>query len=399
MKLLKVHSIKIISFILLSALNVEAHQVSEENISAVQPSYIESKNELNDYILDTGDTLEIEFINAPELSGLFRVNEQGEIYFERLKYAYVRGLTINELTDVLEKRYEKFLIDPDIYIRIYSYKPIRVAVKGEVRSPGLIAFPAFTSTKITAIQQNYPNLPTSGDLPTTFRSDEKSFNNAKIINSKSNSITTIKRGNDYITTLSNAIQKAGGLTSFSDISKIEIVRDIPIGKGGGRKRAIIDFTPYITKSDTTNDIRLYDGDLIFIPVLKAKDPNIIPSSILSGLSPKFINVSITGRIENPGTVKIPIEGSLSDVMNLTGPRKPLSGKVYLIRYQKDGTLLRESIKYSASAAPGSKYNPYLFENDLIAVNNSILGRTSGAISAVTEPFLGIFAAKELIEKF
>ena len=84
-------------------------------------------------------------------------------------------------------------------------------------------------------------------------------------------------------------------------------------------------------------------------------------------------------------------------MNLTGPRKPLSGKIYLIRYNQDGTLLRKNIKYSSSATPGSSKNPYLLAGDSIIIKNSILGRTSGTLKAITEPFVGIYATKEVVE--
>ena len=83
-------------------------------------------------------------------------------------------------------------------------------------------------------------------------------------------------------------------------------------------------------------------------------------------------------------------------MNLTGPRKPLSGKIYLIRYKQNGTLLRKHIKYSSDASPGSQNNPYLLSGDLITVKNSIFGRFSGSLKAITEPFVGIYAAKELV---
>ena len=62
---------------------------------------------------------------------------------------------------------------------------------------------------------------------------------------------------------------------------------------------------------------------------------------------------------------------------------PLSGKVFLIRYNPDGSLLRKSIRYSASAKPGSEKNPYLISGDLVTVKNSILGRTSGTLKAIT----------------
>ena len=47
--------------------------------------------------------------------------------------------------------------------------------------------------------------------------------------------------------------------------------------------------------------------------------------------------------------------------------------------------------------PGSPENPFLLAGDLITVKNSILGRTSGTLKAITEPFVGIYATKEVVE--
>ena len=106
-------AIKIVGFICLSSIiGVNAQQVFEERSVPLDTSYLESKNELEDYILDTGDVLNIEFVNVPELNGLFRIDEQGEIYFKRIKSTYVRGLTIKEATQLLEERYKEFLLNP-----------------------------------------------------------------------------------------------------------------------------------------------------------------------------------------------------------------------------------------------------------------------------------------------
>ena len=398
-------AIKILGFICLSSfIGVNAQQVFEEKAVPLGTLYLESRNELEDYILDTGDVLDIEFVNVPELNGLFSIDEQGEIYFKRIKSTYVRGLTIKELTQLLEERYKEFLLNPEIYIRINTYKSIRVSVRGEVRAPGVIILPAYISSSARTALDVLDNKQSSLDSDINFsksnnNSSSLSLSTNRNVNGDSliNSNNSIKRNNDYITTLANAIQKAGGLTSSSDIGKLEITRDIPLGKGGGKKRAIVNFFPYILDADNSSDLRLFDGDEIFIPRLQERDVTIIPKSILSGLSPRFISVSIGGQIENPGTVQIPIEGSLSDVMNLTGPRKPLSGKIYLIRYNQDGTLLRENITYSSTASPGSRKNPYLLAGDVITVKNSILGRTSGTLKAITEPFVGIYATKEIVE--
>ncbi len=398
----KLVPIKIFGLICLSSfINSQAQQVFEKETSSLETSYLESKDELKDYILDTGDTLNIKFFNLPELSGFFTIDEQGEIYLERLKHTYIRGLTIKELTELLEKRYEEFLIDPEIYIIIYDFKPIRVSVKGEVRAPGLIKFPPYSVTSTKSILSNTSkslSLEPNSDQSKNAKSKESTLDRNYNIDSPSSSYNEVKRENDYVTTLSNAIRNAGGLTSYSDISKIEIIRDVPLGKGGGKKRALIDFSSYITNADNRYDIRLFDGDSIFIPTLLERDTRIIPNSILSGLSPKFITIEIAGKIENPGSVRIPIEGTLSDVLNLSGPRKPLSGKIYLIRYNQDGTLLRKSINYSANAEPGSIRNPLLVSNDLIVVRNSILGRASGVLKEVTEPFLGIYTTKKILDE-
>ena len=183
------------------------------------------------------------------------------------------------------------------------------------------------------------------------------------------------------------------------MSRIEIIRDVPFGKGGGKKRAFVDFTDYLNEGDTTNDIRLFDGDKITIPSLNKANPEQIPKSILSGLSPKYISVQIFGRIDSPGSVILPLESTLSDAIDISGPIKPLSGKIILIRYLNNGKVVKLNVPFNASAKRGSKRNPYIKEGDLISVKNSILGRSTGVIKEVTEPFIGIYATKELIESF
>ncbi|WP_075507009.1 polysaccharide biosynthesis/export family protein [Prochlorococcus marinus] len=391
---------RIISFIFLfNCVEVNAKPIFEDNKIQLKTSYLESRQELKDYILDTGDILNIDFPNSPELSKSFRIDEQGEIYFQRIKETYVRGLTVNELRELLIKRYDEFLINPEINITIKVFKPIRVAINGEVRNPGLIKFNAFSASNLVEFKKNnsFSNLNSSSESYS--QGEQLSLNNPNGIDQDSSNISEVRRNTDYVTTITNAINKAGGLTSYSDLGRVEVLRDIPLGKGGGKKKAIVNLNPVLNGIDSEMDLRLFDGDKIFIPRLKERDLSIIPRSILSGLTPKFISVSVTGKIQTPGTVRIPIEGSMSDIMNISGPRKPLSGKVFLIRYEKDGTLIRRNINYSASALPGSKKNPFLVDGDIITVKESLFGRSTSAITTITEPFIGIYAAKELIDSF
>ena len=385
----KSNSRKLFIFLLfLFFLNIDFSSANSDNKKFIQEDkikteYLQSRNELEDYILDTGDVIYLDFFPANELDGLYPIDEEGELFLPRLDETYVRGLTKSELENLLEKRYAEFLIEPEIKVRIAEFKSLRILIQGEVRNPGLYKFPPYISESFK--EKNKEELSNN---------DSFKFNN---LSGQAQENVSIKKDSDNITTISYAIRKAGGITSQTDLSKIEIVRDVPIGKGGGKKRAFIDFNSFINESDPSNDIRLFDGDRIFFSKMNEEVKNQIPKSILSGISPRFISVNIFGRVENPGIVRLPLEATLSDAIDLSGPIRPLSGKIVLIRYEKDGTVLKKIISYSARAKRGSKRNPYVKEGDLLSVKNSILGKSTQVIKEITEPFIGVYTTKSVIE--
>jgi polysaccharide export outer membrane protein len=390
----------LLSFFIFDISKADTNFSSSKN-NEVKIEYLDSRKELEDYIIDTGDSIVINFYPAIELSGIYTVNEEGELFLPKLDQTFVRGLTTSELKKLLEESYSEFLIEPDIKLRIAVFKSIRVLVRGEIRNPGFYEFPSYTSRAFTTRISETAGKDNDSELDLLKEEYNNQLDKGQDLNLgfQSSGNFIVKRVNKNIISISDVIRKAGGITSSTDLSKIEIIRDVPLGKGGGKKRAIIDFNAYIKKSDPTNDIRIFDGDSFFFPKLIKKDPSQIPESILSGISPKFIKVNIFGRVDNPGIVKLPLEATLSDAINLTGPVKPLSGKIVLIRYEKDGTVLTQNIAYSANAKRGSKRNPFLKPDDLISVKNSLFGKTTEIIREFTEPFVGIYSTKELIEAF
>jgi len=141
-----------LAFFIYLLLSVFIFDVSKANTNfpktknnQIEIEYLESRNELEDYIIDTGDSIYLEFFPAAELSGVFSVNKEGELLLPRLDETFVRGLTKSELKTLLEKRYAEFLIDPEIKIRISKFKSIRVLARGELRNPGFYKFPAYSS--------------------------------------------------------------------------------------------------------------------------------------------------------------------------------------------------------------------------------------------------------------
>ena len=354
----------------------ETNNLKFERISRVTSDYIKSRNDLEGYIIDTGDYLSIEFFPAFEFSNLYPVNESGEILLPRLKETYVRGLTPLELQKILLEKYKSFLRSPEINVRLAIFRKFNVQIKGEINNPGFYSFPAFKSS-------SYPGLTNLPGL--TFTNAEK----VKLPN-----LTNI---NGESVKLSNLILRAGGITAKSDLSRVQIIRNIPIGQGGGKKNAKIDFRQSFNKLNIDNDIRLQDGDMVFIPELNQANHEQISKSIVSRLTPKFIEVQIYGMIKNPGKLKLPLESSLSDALDLTGPIVPLSGKVVLIRYESEGTFFKKTIPYSSNARRGSRRNPYIKNGDIINIRQSKFQQGVGLIKGIAAPFSDIKEIKDFLE--
>ena len=390
------------------------------NEKQITTSYLNSKKELEDYIIGVGDGLFIEFYPALELSGFFSVNEEGEVYLPRLNEVNVSGLTTSDLERLLEENYSESLIAPDIKVRIAIFKETKVIVTGEVRYPGSYTFPPYksaSSPNFLNFKKQPQNIDIDIDIDSKYSAELKNFKKSNKLNTNklnTNKLNKLEKNNfenpldDKFAVgiysrnsknISDVIRKAGGITSLSDLTRVKVIRNIPLGKGGGKKVAIVNLNEFLDEFDSDYNLRIFDGDRIFIPALKNNSKDQIAKSVVTGLSPRFVEVNIYGRVENPGTFKLPLEGTLSDAIDITGPIKPLSGKVVLIRYNSDGTIKKEKISYSAKAPRGSKRNPYIKEGDLITVTNSALGKTTDVIKEITAPLQGIYFTKELIDNF
>ena len=354
----------LISILIISPSRAETFKIDNPGNNNIEIDYLTSRNELEDYIIDTGDSIAIDFFPAEDLSGIYPVSAEGEMYLPEIDETYVRGLTISDLKVLLERRYSQYLIDPEIKVRMAVFKSMKVSIRGEVRNPGVYKFPAYQS-RIFAM----PDVDLAG------QSGDPSYQVKE--NLESNLLSD------------NIVRQRFG----------EIIRKVPYGKGGGKKRAFVDLNSLLVNSDPTNDIRLFNGDVLLIPELPNVSDTQIPKSIISGLSPKFITVTTYGRIENPGILELPLGASLSDALDLTGPVKPLSGKVLLMRYDKDGRVIKKNISYASRARRGSKRNPFIKEGDLISVKDSVLSATTGFLGEVTKPFVGIYATRGLYKEF
>ncbi|WP_307867081.1 polysaccharide biosynthesis/export family protein [Variovorax sp. E3] len=130
----------------------------------------------------------------------FIVDAKGEIFFPYIGRTKVQGLTESGASELVARRIKAFVKDPQVSVRIQSFRSQRAYVQGEVRTPGLQIFT---------------------DVPMT---------------------------------LSEAISRAGSFTQIGDRSRITLTR-------GGRS-TVLDLAMLQSLGVDANSIPLRNGDIV-----------------------------------------------------------------------------------------------------------------------------------------
>ena len=129
------------------AIKEQTQQASEAASATDQPPS-ESK-----YTLGENDVIEIAVARHPELSGQYIINNEGKVQYEFIGDVKVAGLTKKDLAAHLKELLSKYVIDPDINVKIIGYNSKIVYVIGEVGSPGKIFMRGDTITIREALMQ------------------------------------------------------------------------------------------------------------------------------------------------------------------------------------------------------------------------------------------------------
>jgi polysaccharide export outer membrane protein len=83
----------------------------------------------------------------------FIVGANGEISFPYIGRTKVQGLTESGASELIAERIQKFIKDPQVTVRIQSFRSQRAYVQGEVRTPGLQIFTDVPMTLSEAISR------------------------------------------------------------------------------------------------------------------------------------------------------------------------------------------------------------------------------------------------------
>jgi polysaccharide export outer membrane protein len=337
------------------------------------------------YILGPGDTLQVELLDIPELSGTFSIGPDGTMYLPRLRALYVEGLTVEELSYFLTQQFKAYVKNPQLYVRPVGYRPIRIYVGGEVRRPGYYTLSGvqLPGTEQQQADQDQDSSPGTNDLGAS-RSASRRFTSQQGISGGSSSITLFP-------TVFDAVRTAQGITPYSDLAQVQVTRKQPLSAGGGRIRTNLNFLSLITEGNESQNIRLFDGDVVSV----GKSPVVLREQLLkagqTNLSPQFIQVFVSGRVVTPGGVTLPQGSSLNQALSLAGGTKLLKGKVEFVRFTREGEVDRRVFSYSPNAANATYTNPILMSGDIVRVQDSALSAGLGVLSEVTAPLLGIYS--------
>lgn len=288
------------------------------------------------YTLTAGDLINVAIVNIPEFSGQYQVQVDGTVDFPVLGSISVGGLTVRQVADLLTKRYTKdqILRDPTITVSLHTISGLRVALSGEVNRPG-----------------SYTLTVNDGKLPT----------------------------------LTEAIQKAGGITQLADLRQIKLIR---ARRSGANDTFQIDLWELLQAGDIRQDLTLRDGDRIVLA--KAEAPTNPAEAGLIGaanISPAFIQVGILGETRQTGVVQVPPNTPLNQALFAAGgfSNRAQKGSVELIRLNRDGTVSRRKIQIDFSQGINEATNPILQNRDVVLVGRNFIAKLSDNLTAILGP--------------
>jgi protein involved in polysaccharide export with SLBB domain len=224
-----------------------------------------------EYVVGPGDRLEVQLFGNTKGRHSLVVNRDGAVMFPELGPIAVSGLRFEEARTRIETRVRDQMIGTQAAVSMGDLRSIRVFVLGEAQRPG-----SYTISGLA--------------------------------------------------TITNALFVSGGVKPIGSLRNIQLKRS-------GRTVQRLDLYDMLLEGDTSNNVRLLPGDVIFIP-------------------PVGTTVGVKGEIRRPAIYELSGESTAADLLRLGGGLSPMAdpelARIERIDRRRDRTVV--DVDLSSAAA-------------------------------------------------
>lgn len=251
-------------------------------------------------------------------------------------------------------------------------QPLNIAVVGEVERPG-----PYTVTVEARTGQ-------AGEV-----GEAVGVGSAGLGGGRAASVSGGARGGR--TTVTRAIQTAGGIKPLANIRQIEVRRAT---RSGTPQLIKVDLFKLLQEGDSTQDVILAQGDTVFVPTATtAFNPADRDLVSRASVSPVNMRVNVVGEVKEPGIVQIQPNSPLNEAVLAAGgfdTQRARKGTVELVRLNPDGTVSKRKIPVDFANGINEQTNPPLQNDDVVIVGRSGLTKVSDTLSNVLAPIGAVF---------
>ncbi len=243
--------------------------------------------------IGSGDLIEVNMFENPDLSSRYRVDEMGDITVPLIGHVHVAGMTANEAATTIEELYVKgqILLPANSHATVFiaEYATQGITINGEIKLPGV--YPALgvhklndliaaaggitqlASSHVVITHKDDPGNPTTVEYnPAALKPiipDVQIFPGDSILIPRAGVVYVagnVAKPGVYVLdgrrtlTVEEVMALAGGGGHASALKRVQLVRTMD----DGRKEAITIPVNLIFKGQAP-DVALMDGDILFVP--------------------------------------------------------------------------------------------------------------------------------------
>ena len=206
----------------------------DQDISTFSP--VDNLSVPDNYILGIGDSLVIRMTGSSYMQFNQQIQRDGTIFIENLGSISLAGLTIEAASNIINVKASNELFGSEFLISLGKLRAINIFLAGEVKNPGMYSVSS-------------------------------------------------------LTTVTQALYQAGGLTDLSSLRSIKVLRN-------GVTAATFDAYDLLIFGDASNDIRLNSGDVILVP-------------------PYELDIVVEGEAKRPMTYEILAGETVGDLITMS----------------------------------------------------------------------------------